>query len=79
MNRLVDDLLWLSRVEQNERVRPTGTVDTAALVRETAQTLKPLADGVDVAVEVIVDDAAPAVSGIATNWRRSSRTWWRTP
>ena len=63
MNRLVDDLLWLSRVEQNERVRPTGTVDTAALVRETAQTLKPLADGVDVAVEVIVDDAAPAVSG----------------
>ena len=35
MNRLVGDLLSLSRVEANERVRPTGRIDPAKLVRST--------------------------------------------
>ncbi len=35
MNRLIDDLLSLSRVEEDERVRPTGNVDVMALIKAT--------------------------------------------
>lgn len=43
MNRLVDDLLSLSRVEDEERVRPTQLVDLAPLVASVCNTLRPLA------------------------------------
>ncbi len=43
MARLVDDLLSLSRVEAEERRRPTGTVDLRALVQSVAATLESLA------------------------------------
>ncbi|MEM9437117.1 MAG: ATP-binding protein [Pseudomonadota bacterium] len=42
MNRLVQDLLSLSRVESEERVRPDQNVDLTEVVRETAQTLSRL-------------------------------------
>ena len=45
MNRLVQDLLQLSRVEAEERVRPEGRVDLAAVVRRVAATLRPMAEG----------------------------------
>jgi two-component system phosphate regulon sensor histidine kinase PhoR len=44
MNRLVRDLLHLSRVEAEERVRPSDLVDMAALTRAAASSLRPLAD-----------------------------------
>ena len=44
MNRLVGDLLSLSRVESEERVRPTRRVNVMALLRSTLLTLTPLAD-----------------------------------
>jgi two-component system, OmpR family, phosphate regulon sensor histidine kinase PhoR len=44
MNRLVRDLLHLSRVEAEERVRPSDMVDMAALTRAAAVSLRPLAD-----------------------------------
>lgn len=44
MNRLVRDLLHLSRVEAEERVRPSDMVDMAALTRAAASSLRPLAD-----------------------------------
>jgi len=44
MNRLVSDLLSLSRVEGGERQRPAGSVDLAALIRATAATLAPTAE-----------------------------------
>ena len=48
MNRLVRDLLHLSRVESEERVRPTERIDLAALVASAITTLRPLAQSADV-------------------------------
>lgn len=44
MNRLVRDLLHLSRVEAEERVRPSDEVDLAGLMRSAAAMLKPVAE-----------------------------------
>ncbi|MEP3440087.1 MAG: ATP-binding protein [Sulfitobacter sp.] len=43
MNRLVGDLLSLSRVEADERVRPSGQVDLVAIMSTTMRNLNPLA------------------------------------
>lgn len=43
MNRLIGDLLSLSRVEQEERRRPSECVDIAALIRLACATLAPTA------------------------------------
>jgi two-component system phosphate regulon sensor histidine kinase PhoR len=43
MNRLVGDLLSLSRVESEERVRPTARVDLHQVVQTTLRNLNPLA------------------------------------
>jgi len=43
MARLVDDLLSLSRIEQNLHLRPQSPVDMAAIVRHVADTLAPMA------------------------------------
>lgn len=48
MNRLVNDLLSLSRVEAEERVRPTKTVDLAIIVAGALETLRPIANSYDV-------------------------------
>ncbi|TCS61113.1 two-component system phosphate regulon sensor histidine kinase PhoR [Primorskyibacter sedentarius] len=48
MNRLVGDLLSLSRVESEERVRPKTRVDLCGLVRSTAHWLAPLAKDAEV-------------------------------
>lgn len=41
MNRLVDDLLSLSKVEANERVRPRATVNLIDVIRTTLAALRP--------------------------------------
>lgn len=43
MNRLIGDLLSLSRVESEERVRPATSVDLLDVLRTTLRNLKPLA------------------------------------
>lgn len=43
MSRLIDDLLSLSRIEQNLHVRPQDPVDLVAVVGHVADTLGPLA------------------------------------
>ena len=48
MNRLVRDLLHLSRVEAEERHRPEGHVDLAAIARTVADSLQPVARAGDV-------------------------------
>ena len=50
MARLIDDLLSLSRVEMSEHRRPVTPVDLGGIVRQMADTLKPLA--IDRTVEV---------------------------
>ncbi len=54
MARLVDDLLSLSRIEQNLHLRPDGAVDLAMVVRHTADTLAPLAadSGIDLDLSI---------------------------
>ena len=44
MNRLVGDLLSLSRVESDERRRPTGSVDLSVVLKGAMQTLAPVAE-----------------------------------
>lgn len=43
MSRLISDLLSLSRVEAEERMRPDTRIDLAAILRSVGQTLRPLA------------------------------------
>ena len=52
MNRLVRDLLSLSRVEAEERMRPGERVDVLALVQSAALTLRPLAEAAGARIEV---------------------------
>lgn len=59
MNRIVGDLLSLSRVEAERRVRPKEKVDVCALIRSVALALKPLAEARDVTITLEgVEDAA---------------------
>lgn len=60
MNRLVRDLLSLSRVEAEERQRPTERVDIVALIQSSVTTLRPMADAAGVALE-ITGDPGPLV------------------
>jgi two-component system phosphate regulon sensor histidine kinase PhoR len=57
MARLIDDLLSLSRIELKAHIQPTQLVDLAALVRQVADGLQPLARerGVEVAIEAKAD------------------------
>jgi two-component system phosphate regulon sensor histidine kinase PhoR len=52
MARLIDDLLSLSRIEQNLHLRPDKPVDLSLAVRHVAETLAPLAAESDVVLSV---------------------------
>ena len=56
MARLIDDLLSLSRIEQNLHLRPGKAVDLALAVRHVAETLGPMANEDGVAIEVMAPD-----------------------
>lgn len=63
MNRLVNDLLSLSRVESEERMRPATKVDVVALVNSSVLTLRPVAAEADVTLEVRGHTAPVLVAG----------------
>jgi len=52
MARLIRDLLSLSRVESEERMRPKSPVDLAAILRSAAVTLEPTASEAGVAIHL---------------------------
>ncbi|MBT8413381.1 MAG: two-component sensor histidine kinase [Boseongicola sp.] len=58
MNRLVEDLMSLNRVEATERVRPSEMIDVSAVARSVAHALEPLAQerGMTIVREAL-DDA----------------------
>jgi two-component system phosphate regulon sensor histidine kinase PhoR len=60
MNRLVGDLLSLSRVEAQERVRPTRPVDLSVLLARVVTDLRPVSEQAQVRVEVVADPGAIA-------------------
>jgi two-component system, OmpR family, phosphate regulon sensor histidine kinase PhoR len=58
MNRLVRDLLHLSRVEAEERRRPTRPADLAALARMAVATFRPLAEDTGVVLTSSLPETA---------------------
>ncbi len=74
MSRLVKDLLSLSRVEEDERVRPTTRVELGGLVRSAAASFEPLAKRTGSAVivdlpevEIVVQGDADQLSQVLSN------------
>ncbi len=62
MRRLIDDLLSLTRIEQNEHVPPSGRSALDEILREAAAALTPLARAEKVAIEIkAVADLPPVV------------------
>ncbi|MBK4215322.1 PAS domain-containing protein [Paracoccus caeni] len=51
MNRLVSELLSLSRVQSEERRRPTASLDLALLLRGVVATMTPVAEAAGVVIE----------------------------
>ncbi|MBV8978461.1 MAG: PAS domain-containing protein [Alphaproteobacteria bacterium] len=62
MRRLIDDLLSLTRIEQNEHVPPSGTTSLETILREAVATLTPLARAENVTLEMeAAKDLPPAI------------------
>ncbi|MFV2052697.1 ATP-binding protein [Aliiroseovarius sp. YM-037] len=70
MNRLVLDLLSLSRVEDDERQRPTATVDLSAQVNSVLQALRPFADDRDVTLRAELGEGPTNVIGDSDQLRQ---------
>ena len=74
MNRLVADLLSLSRVEADERVRPTDDVDLTGLLKSVIRTLNGVAQEAEVSIvtqglddQVVLPGDADQLAQVATN------------
>ena len=63
MNRLVGDLLSLSRVEADERMRPTQEVELTAVVRSVIHTLNALAEAEKTKIVVEMGEEPVTVPG----------------
>jgi len=63
MNRLIGDLLQLSRVEANQRVRPRDPVDLAEVVCTTLTALRPQLEERGIAATVAAPDGPLTVPG----------------
>ena len=63
MRRLIDDLLSLSRIEQNEHVPPVDRVALADILKEAASGLMPLARSAAVAITVETPPGAGVIIG----------------
>lgn len=63
MNRIVGDLLSLSRVEADRRVRPRDPVNVPSVVRSVLQTLQPLAQARSVSLRLEGGDGDDFVLG----------------
>lgn len=70
MNRLVDDLLSLSRVETEERIRPTELQSLPEIVLSVCHGLRPLADDIGVTIDCIPGPVLPMVQGDADQLRQ---------
>jgi two-component system phosphate regulon sensor histidine kinase PhoR len=63
MSRLIDDLLSLSRIEMHQHVRPTGSVDLSALLREVREGLQTQAKAAELDVVLSLPDLPVSVTG----------------
>ncbi len=65
MNRLVQDLLSLSKLESEARMRPRDPVDLGALIQSVALSLRPIAEEAGASIEVSLETDAVSVPGDA--------------
>jgi two-component system phosphate regulon sensor histidine kinase PhoR len=63
MRRLIDDLLSLTRIEQNEHVPPSGEVSLEIVLREAVAALTPLAGADGIALEMSLTKGLPPAIG----------------
>ena len=63
MARLIDDLLSLSRVEMSEHKRPVDAVDLGLVIRQVADTLRPVAEERQVIIDLNLSDKPILVAG----------------
>ncbi|HWA03979.1 MAG TPA: ATP-binding protein [Rhizomicrobium sp.] len=63
MRRLIDDLLSLTRIEQNEHVPPSGTTSLETILRDAVATLAPLARAENVALDISAAPGLPDAVG----------------
>jgi two-component system phosphate regulon sensor histidine kinase PhoR len=65
MSRLVEDLLSLSKVEAQERQRPTASVNVAELANAAAASFRPAAVEAGLSLEILGTDTAACIPGDA--------------
>ena len=65
MNRLVKDLLSLSRVESEERVRPQDSVDLSAIARSVVSSINPLSEEASAEITLVGADRPVPLRGDA--------------
>jgi two-component system phosphate regulon sensor histidine kinase PhoR len=63
MRRLIDDLLSLTRIELNEHVRPSGSVNLSDVAEEVLNAFSPVAAGANVQLEIVEPSSLPNVAG----------------
>lgn len=63
MSKLIDDLLSLSRIEMRQHLRPTTTLDIAALLREVREGLQTQAEEAGVTLELALPGEPAIVTG----------------
>ena len=63
MRRLIDDLLSLTRIELNEHVRPSGSVNMGDVVEEVSNALAPVAHASNIQIEIAEPSSLPNVAG----------------
>jgi two-component system, OmpR family, phosphate regulon sensor histidine kinase PhoR len=63
MRRLIDDLLSLTRIEQNEHVPPSGETSLEAVLREAVAALTPLARADNITMEIDAANGLPPAAG----------------
>jgi signal transduction histidine kinase/Na+/melibiose symporter-like transporter len=63
MRRLIDDLLSLSRIELNEHVRPSGSINLGDVIEEVTNALTPVADAAHMTMDLVEPMSLPNVAG----------------
>ena len=63
MSKLIDDLLSLSRIEMHQHVRPTGSIDLAALLREVRDGLQTQARAASVEIVMTLPNGPATTIG----------------
>ncbi|MGV8954880.1 MAG: sensor histidine kinase [Cypionkella sp.] len=63
MSKLIDDMLSLSRIEMHQHVRPTGSIDLAALLREVRDGLQTQARAASVEIVMTLPDGPATTIG----------------